>query len=153
MTIRTATQQILDHLHATPGGATRVEMAAALPISVRHVQNMTSRLSAAGTIAWVKEGGAGKDNYTRRYFALQHAPVIAVALPPAPKLAKPVKHANPLELGRAKAAVPAKHFVQAPATNPRGVKVTVCPHGVDKRFSFEPPPGWVGQITQDWGAR
>jgi len=28
-------------------------------------------------------------------------------------------------------------------------KVTICPHGVDRRFTFEPPPGWKGQITLD----
>jgi len=33
---------------------------------------------------------------------------------------------------------------------PPTVKVTVCPAGVDHRFTFTPPPGWVGQITRDW---
>lgn len=41
----------------------------------------------------------------------------------------------------------------APAIVPPGVKVTQCPHGVDSRFTFTPPPGWRGQITKDWRER
>lgn len=33
-----------------------------------------------------------------------------------------------------------------------GVKVTPCPCGIDQRFTFTPPPGWVGEITRDWMA-
>lgn len=41
----------------------------------------------------------------------------------------------------------------APAIFPPGLKVTHCPHGVDTRFTFTPPPGWRGQITADWRER
>ncbi len=30
--------------------------------------------------------------------------------------------------------------------------VTICPSGIDQRFTFTPPPGWVGEITRDWMA-
>lgn len=33
------------------------------------------------------------------------------------------------------------------------VPVTMCPSGSDARFTFIPPPGWVGEITRDWLAR
>lgn len=33
------------------------------------------------------------------------------------------------------------------------VTVTQCPSGTDARFRFDPPPGWVGEITRDWLAR
>lgn len=33
------------------------------------------------------------------------------------------------------------------------VPVTHCPSGTDARFRFDPPPGWVGEITRDWLAR
>lgn len=36
---------------------------------------------------------------------------------------------------------------------PPGLQVTVCPHGVDNRFTFTPPKGWRGQITRDWRER
>lgn len=36
---------------------------------------------------------------------------------------------------------------------PEHVKVQVCPSGRDTRFTFEPPPGWVGQFEQDWRNR
>lgn len=34
-----------------------------------------------------------------------------------------------------------------------GVKITRAEPFVDRRFAFEPAPGWVGQITQDWRER
>jgi hypothetical protein len=34
-----------------------------------------------------------------------------------------------------------------------GIKVTLCPAGKDQRYTFTPPPGWVGQITRDWRER
>jgi len=39
------------------------------------------------------------------------------------------------------------------ANVPAHVRVQVIPHCVDQRFTFTPPPGWVGQITADWLAR
>jgi hypothetical protein len=44
--------------------------------------------------------------------------------------------------------VPQGDPIITPAT-----KVTVCPSGTDQRFTFSPPPGWVGQITRDWRER
>jgi hypothetical protein len=35
---------------------------------------------------------------------------------------------------------------------PPGVKLTVCPSSRDTRYSFDPPPGWRGAITEDWMA-
>lgn len=39
---------------------------------------------------------------------------------------------------------------QAAITWPAHVQVQRIPHGVDIRFTFTPPPGWVGEITRDW---
>lgn len=41
----------------------------------------------------------------------------------------------------------------APAIVPKSVKVTVCPVGLDHRFTFTPPPGWVGEFTREWQKR
>ncbi len=38
----------------------------------------------------------------------------------------------------------------ANVTWPDHVKVQFAPQHKDSRFSFDPPPGWKGQITQDW---
>lgn len=35
-------------------------------------------------------------------------------------------------------------------TWPDNVKVTKAPTPKDSRFTFDPPPGWKGQITRDW---
>lgn len=39
------------------------------------------------------------------------------------------------------------------ATQAREPKITRAKPFVDKRFAFDPPPGWVGQITRDWRER
>lgn len=39
---------------------------------------------------------------------------------------------------------------QATVTWPDSVKVQRLPCGRDTRFTFDPPKGWKGQITQDW---
>lgn len=42
----------------------------------------------------------------------------------------------------------------APAAMPKGgPKITRAELFVDRRFTFTPPPGWVGEITKDWRAR
>jgi transposase-like protein len=45
------------------------------------------------------------------------------------------------------------HEKPKPAANYAGVKVTVCPHGIDYRFTADPSIAGRGVITQDWKNR
>lgn len=68
--------------------------------------------------------------------------------PPAkPKRASTAMKSSGLTLGNSDAK---KLHMQATITYPDGYKKTVAPTPKDDRFSFTPPPGWKGQITQDW---
>lgn len=72
-----------------------------------------------------------------------------VGRPPLPKVEKPPKKKRvELVLQRSESVKPAPKA--ATVTWPENVKVTIAPQHKDSRYSFEPPPGWKGQITRDW---
>lgn len=49
-----------------------------------------------------------------------------------------------------KSREPAVNFKNQKAIIPPGVKKQVCPSGMDMRYRFVPPKGWVGEITKAW---
>lgn len=69
------------------------------------------------------------------------------------ELAPPEKSGEPKPLKAAERSRAVTLPACADAIIPETVKVTVCPSGRDQRFTFTPPPGWVGQITRDWRER
>lgn len=129
----TQSEKILDYLRATPAGATRVEIGAALGISRAQTGKLIDRMMAVGSIVGVAEGGKGKDTRTKRYSPYSSAST------------------KPAEFRRAKqrTAAPARPF-EGDARITSETRVTICPPFVDRRFEFDPPPGWRGAITQDW---
>lgn len=73
----------------------------------------------------------------------------AKGLPPYDPTPKPPKPKAPAKLRQTKDWTP-QESVKATVIWPENVKVHVLPTGRDTRFSFDPPPGWVGQISKDW---
>ena len=131
-------KSILDHLKATPTGATKVELTDALPIGFLQIEKLVGRMTTSNAIGYVVEGGAGKDNHTRRYYAHEHKPLDVKAVPVVVRRTKQ------------RTAAPSRAFAEAVASNTDEVKPQICAPFVDRRFEFTPPPGWVGEITKDW---
>lgn len=67
----------------------------------------------------------------------------------APKPAKAKKEPVPITISSPKTAS-IKSTRDATVTWPAHVKVQKAPDFKDTRFTFDPPPGWKGQITADW---
>jgi hypothetical protein len=68
-------------------------------------------------------------------------PKIVKLKPPKPCMPAPVT---------VKSRVTQANFKDQPAIIPPGVKVQRCPSGVDMRFRFDPPKGWVGEVSRHW---
>lgn len=124
-------KSILAHLNATPSGATRIELEVALKIGQSTVGNVIGKLVAQKAIASVAVGGAGKDMRTRRYYAPHHAQKVE------PRRAK-------------QRTAPQKTPFDGEPRITSETKVTICPPFVDRRFEFNPPPGWKGEVTREW---
>lgn len=78
---------------------------------------------------------------TSRYYLTEHAPAERPQRPPPKQRLTSVRDENkrlPLD--------------GEPIITER-TKVTRAEPFVDRRFTFDPPPGWRGQITRDWQAR
>jgi len=130
---------LLDHLRATPGGATKDDLVKVLPIGFHQIQKLVGRMASSGTIAFVVSGGEGKDNHTRRYYAIEHSPVSG-------KGAAIV----PTRRTKQRTAAPKIGFKDSEARITSETKVTICAPFVDRRFAFDPPPGWKGEVTLAW---
>ena len=75
---------------------------------------------------------------------------LAPYVKPAPKPKKVVDlkpKASGITLGKVDSK---KEHLKATITWPEGVKHTVAPTGYDTRFTFTPPPGWVGSFGTEW---
>lgn len=62
---------------------------------------------------------------------------------------KPLKPCMPANV-TVKSRVTQANFKDQKAIIPPGVKKQVCPSGVDTRFTFTPPKGWVGEVSRHW---
>lgn len=121
---------ILDAREST--GATTDELAAELGRHKVQVGGALAKMGKAGSVAWHLMSN-GMCHNKRRWYLPQHKPsepplqpatnVCVTPMPAAPK----------------------------PAAN--GAVLVQCPAFEDRRFTFDPPPGWVGEITRDWRER
>ena len=116
-------RKVRDYLQANQAGATRVEIAKALSISPRHLENVTAQLTRSNGIAWVKQGGIGNDHQTRLYFALQHAPAEAKAQKP-PRVEPMMRKER-----YGQRASPGEARITS------DTKVTIAPPFIDRRFA------------------
>ena len=118
-------------------GATTVEIASALGVHENHAGGALNEMSKAGTVAWHAIGDGICHNRRRWYlpeFKPAAAPVLLGSALNRPRVIK----ARSTRLNRNQAPA-------GPAPAP-----IVCPAFKDTRFAFDPPPGWVGEITRDW---
>jgi hypothetical protein len=132
--------RILAYLRAMPTGATCAALVNVLGIKRERIATCCGNLIARGTVAYV--GGARG----RVYYAVEHAPDHAKRETMKRKPKPPDAPSITISHRRLPAAV-------GEAIVPPGVKVTICPAGLDQRFTFHPPKGWRGQITRDWMER
>ena len=129
-------QSILDRLRATPAGATKVELVEALPLGLRQIGKLLGRLLSINAIGYAREGGEGKDNHTRRYYAHEHRPLDEKAMPVAVKRAK-------------QRTAPVRLIGEARITS--DTKVTVAPPFEDKRFRVDSAPRVVDSAEcREW---
>lgn len=61
---------------------------------------------------------------------------------PAKQAAQPRKRQEPVDIK--------KLHQSATVVWPEHIQIQKVPSGRDTRFTFDPPPGWRGQITKDW---
>lgn len=128
-------QSIVAHLQTTPAGATQAELQEALHLGRALVAKLVVKLVASNAIVYAIVGGVGKDTRTRRYFAPEHHKLDDKTMPVVARRTK-------------QRTAPVRLVGEERITSE--TKVTICPTFEDKRYAFDPPPGWRGAITQDW---
>lgn len=121
--------KMLAHLQANPAGATSRELAVAIDCTWRRTMDIATKLTKAGSIVSMPNPGI-TDHRTNRYYAPEHAPAV------------------PHRRAKQRTAAPSRAFEGEAFTTPDTV-ITIAPPFVDRRFKFDPPPGWKGQITLD----
>jgi len=123
--------QVLRVLRAHETGLTTAQIGERLGITTHHASEMSIRLIRYGQVARVGNHAA----YT--YYACEHAEkAMAAAAAASRQVVKP-QPAAVMKGGLS--------YVSGD-----GVKVTICPCGMDQRFTFAPPARWQGAITRDW---
>lgn len=129
-------QAMLDHLRATPGGATKVELAAVLPVGPQQIDKLVRVMVSSNAIGYVIVGGAGKDNHTRRYYAHEHRQLDDKAMPVAARRTK-------------QRTAPVRLVGEERITSE--TKVTVAPPFEDKRFRVDSAPRVVDSAEcREW---
>lgn len=129
--------QIAEYIASTKAAGVHVsQIAMALEMSPHRVRDHIRFILADGRIVWVPDPCGGSGGGRRKRFLA--AEFLSAYVPPV----RPARQTVVRRVG-------VKLDKDAKATNPNGVKPTSCPSGKDHRFTFTPPPGWVGQITLD----
>ena len=116
-------------------GAVIMELADMVQANVKNLAQRLNDLERAGMVGWRRDADQGKGHLRKRWYLAARLPK-QIAVAPLRRLTS-IRDAN--------VTMPQGEPIITPAT-----KVTVCPSGTDQRFTFSPPPGWVGQITRDW---
>lgn len=123
-------------------GLNTAALASVTGVPVRRVANACSRMVAAKMIVWT-----GEPRH-RQYHPIELAPAGARSDLNARRKSDAPIHAPPVSIKAQLLERPQGETIMRD-----GVKVTICPSGRDQRFTFVPPPGWVGEITRDWSER
>ena len=127
---------VYEYLKTCRHGAGNEAIAAGTGLTSEQVASATWHLKDIGRLVSVRSP-KGRGTQRRVYFMPEFAPA-----------QEPLRSTAPTSF-----AVHSKRVVldkDAPADFSKA-KVTVCPGFTeDKRFAFQPDPGWRGQITSDW---
>lgn len=143
------TARILE-LCARPGGMGCSEIKAAIQAPLGTISNKLRKLSQAGTLH--RRG----EPRQYRYFTHQaHAEAWEHGQASKPAAAPKPKHGPPITIGTSKAKAAGQPNI-ADATRvtwPAHVQVQRAPVCRDNRYTFTPPPGWKGELMQEWQQR
>lgn len=138
---------------AGPEGLYVAQIVSRHKVSQSQAKIVLARGLEAGLYAWHSDRSE-RSSSRRRWYLARHKPDQSPETwKKQPK--KPKVKAAMTAIKKLPPACAPKH-VKAPWKPGQEVvhkgKVTLCPSGIDQRFTFTPPPGWVGEITRDWMA-
>lgn len=118
---------------AGPRGVTTVAMSQARGVANATAYATLQRLAQSGRCVLVVH--SYRD---RRYYLPEHAPASVPALPKPRQRLTSVRDEN------------TRLPLQGEPIITERTKITSAEPFVDRRFAFDPPKGWQGQITRDW---
>lgn len=130
--VKKAIKGIAEHLRRVKEtGALTAELADIIGVSLQHCSKAIKAGTDDGVFAWHIDA-APKAPLRRRWYLTEYRP----------------NHPPPRSL-------PSVAVVVVKPEEPRKATVTVQQGPVfrDTRFTFDPPLGWVGEITRDWQER
>lgn len=142
------TVRILE-LCARPSGVLCSDIKAAIPAPVGTLSNKLRKLSEAG-----KLHRRGEPRRYRYFTHESHASAWEHGQQTGHTRSKP-KHGPALTIGRSKAKAAGQISIAeaTTVTIPPHVQVQRAPTPRDDRFTFTPPPGWKGELVQEWEQR